>query len=114
MSAKGIIDHGDLFRITGGSESVGEIGEVFWIGHSRFNAQLRVGIELLDYDEKKSVWVDAKNGEVIEPWDGTDNDDDCDEGPGISYPREVDFGPSDFVHPMDFSGGDRLDHPCDW
>ncbi len=58
-----VLDKGAPVRITGGREGVGEEGEVFWVGESKFGPGMRYGVKNA---EGETFWVDEAEVEALD------------------------------------------------
>jgi len=57
-----VLEKGTIVEITSGREGVGQQGEVFWVGDSRYGAGKRYGIKAQDGE---TWWADEAQVEVI-------------------------------------------------
>ena len=60
--ARPVLEKGTIVEITSGKEGVGEQGEIFWVGESRFGAGMRYGVKTQNED---TFWADEAQVEVI-------------------------------------------------
>jgi hypothetical protein len=56
-------ERGDEVKIISGSDGVGETGQVFWAGESKYSDQMRYGVRV----GEESYWVDANQVEAAGP-----------------------------------------------
>ncbi len=71
-SGERVMEKGARVRIVGGYEGVGEVGDIFWWGESKFGEGMRAGVTAEDgtkywVDEENLAWPDADiDPEVLE------------------------------------------------